>query len=145
MIKLDVPSELKSRPTIPLAPLIDIVFITLIFYMTLSIFYQLENELSISVPKSTESKEAVRSPGEIIINIDQKGKVVVNQRSFAPEELEAMLQRITSLYPNQPVIIRADKKTYHESVVRVLDACAAANIWNVAFSTLKDSGPDSGN
>ncbi|MDP3920242.1 MAG: biopolymer transporter ExbD [Candidatus Omnitrophota bacterium] len=128
----------KTDLGFPLAPLVDIVFITLIFYMTLSIFYQLENELSISVPKAGQSEEVVRSPGEIIINIDREGKVVVNQKTFEQDALETMLKRIASLYPNQPVIIRADQKTYHESVIRVLDACAAADIWNIAFSTLKE-------
>jgi len=138
MLRLEPSEHQRSKPMIQMAPLIDIVFITLIFYMTLSIFYQLEHELSISVPKSEQSKEVVRSPGEIIINIDDKGRVVVNQRELRGGDLEAMLKKISSLYPNQPVIIRADKKTYHESVVKVLDACAAADIWNIAFSTMKE-------
>ncbi len=138
MIRLDPAEMQKAQPGIPLAPLIDIVFITLIFYMTLSIFYQLETELSISVPRSEESQETVRSPGEIIINLHDDGKIIVNQKPLAVQELEGMLKRISSLYPSQPVIIRADKKTYHEDVIRVLDACAAANIWNIAFSTVKE-------
>jgi biopolymer transport protein ExbD len=121
-----------------MAPFIDIVFIILIFYMTLSVFYQLETELSISVPKSEESKETMRSPGEIIINVNDKGRVTVNQKELKGDELGKMLKRVSALYPSQPVIIRADKKTYHEHVVKVLDACAAANIWNIAFSTIKD-------
>jgi len=138
MIKLDPQAQHKPTPSIPIAPLIDIVFITLIFYMTLSIFYQLETELSISVPKAEQSEEVMRSPGEIIINLDREGVVVVNQKTLDYEGLQKMLQRISTLYPNQSIIIRADKKTYHESVVKVLDACAAANIWNIAFSTLKE-------
>ena len=138
MIKLDPQAQHKPTPSIPIAPLIDIVFITLIFYMTLSIFYQLETELSITVPRAEQSEEVMRSPGEIIINVDREGVVVVNQKTLDDEGLQKMLQRISTLYPNQSIIIRADKKTYHESVVKVLDACAAANIWNIAFSTLKE-------
>jgi len=138
MIKLDPQAQHKPTPSIPIAPLIDIVFITLIFYMTLSIFYQLETELSITVPRAEQSEEVMRSPGEIIINLDREGVVVVNQKTLDYEGLQKMLQRISTLYPNQSIIIRADKKTYHESVVKVLDACAAANIWNIAFSTLKE-------
>jgi len=138
LIHLAPPEYQISRPTVQLAPLIDIVFITLIFYMTLSIFYQLETELSISVPRAEESKEVLRSAGEIIINVHQDGRVVVNQKELDSAKLERMLKQIAALYPSQPVIIRADKKTYHEAVVRVLDACAAANIWNIAFSTLKE-------
>ena len=128
----------KQRPIIHMAPLIDIVFITLIFFMTLSIFTQLESELSISVPKAKESKEAFRSPGEIIINITKDGKVTVNQRELTYSGLGEMLKRISALFPNQPVIIRADEKTYHKFVVKVLDACASADIWNISFSTIKE-------
>jgi len=138
MIKLGLKDYQKSTPTLQLAPLIDIIFITLIFYMTLSVFYQMETELSVSVPISQNSEESVRSPGEIIINVDKSGKVIVNQKQLTDADLRKMLNRISSLYPNQPVIIRADEKTYHESVVRVLDACAEANIWNIAFSTAKE-------
>lgn len=138
MLKLEPSESAKAKPAIPLAPLIDIVFITLVFWMTLSVFYQLEHELSISVPRAEQSREVVRSPGEIIINIDREGRVVVNQKHFEPAELEAMLKRIAQLYPNQPVIIRADGATRHEHVIRVLDSCASADIWNIAFSTQKE-------
>jgi len=134
----DVSSEQKQGPAIQMAPLIDMVFITLIFFMTLSVFYQIESEINISVPKAKEAKITQRSPGEIVINIRTDGTVVVNQQKLTHGELRAMLQKISSLFPNQPVIVRADRKTYHEDVVRVLDACASANIWNIAFATTKE-------
>jgi biopolymer transport protein ExbD len=138
MPRFDTPELQQERPIIQMAPLIDIVFLTLIFFMTLSIFTQLESELNISVPKAKESKEAVRSPGEIVINVDKEGTVVVNQRLLDYEELKSMLKRISTLFPNQPVIIRADEQTYHRSVIKVLDACAGADIWNISFSTIKE-------
>lgn len=138
MSKYTVPENLKQRPIIQMAPLIDIVFLMLIFFMTLSIFSQLESELNISVPKAKEAKQTVRSPGEIIINITKEGKVVVNQRNLSPDKLGDMLQQVSTLFPNQPVIIRADEKTYHKFVVRVLDSCAKADIWNISFSTIKE-------
>lgn len=138
MFRLDPSDKLKAEPAVPMAPLIDIVFITLIFFMTISVLQQLETEINISVPKAEQSKDVNRSPGEVIINVDSTGTIVVNQRKLDPRALEGMLKKISTLYPNQPVIIRADKKTYHESVVRVLDACAAAGVWNIAFATTKD-------
>lgn len=138
MFRFDVPQQLKGDPMVPIAPMLDIVFIILFFFMAMSVLYQVETEIGISVPKAEQSRESDRTPGEIIINVDSKGVIVVNQRKLDQPNLEAMLKKVASLYPNQPVIIRADKKTYHESVVRVLDACAAANVWNIAFATTKD-------
>jgi len=120
-----------------MAPLIDIVFITLVFFMTMSIFSQMETELNISVPKASESEDVVRGPGEIIININKKGVIIVNQRKLDIIKLEEMLKKISSLFLNQPVIIRADEKTYHEHIVDVLNVCAKANIWNISFATTK--------
>jgi len=94
--------------------------------------------LSITVPKAKESKEAVRSPGEIIINITKDGAVIVNQRRLEDSDLQEMLKRISALFPNQPVIIRADENTYHKFVINVLNACAGANIWNISFATTKE-------
>ena len=138
MSKFVISEYQEQRPVVQMATLIDIVFLTLVFFMTLSIFSQLESELSISVPKAQEAKEAIRSPGEIIINIAKEGTVIVNQRKLNYPELGNMLKRVSTLFPNQPVIIRADEKTYHKFVVKVLDACASANIWNVSFSTIKE-------
>ena len=137
-VNLRISEYQKQRPSIQIAPLIDIVFLTLIFFMVLSIFNQLESEISISVPKARESKETVRGPGEIIINIKKDGTVIVNQKRLSHEKLEKMLKKISALFPNQPVIIRADEETYHKYVVKVLDACAGADIWNVSFATIKE-------
>jgi len=137
-VNLHISDYQKQRPVIQMAPLIDIIFLILIFFMVLSIFNQLESEISISVPKARESEEIVRSPGEIIINIMKDGSIIVNQKRLTYENLEKMLQKISTLFPNQPVIIRADEKTYHKYVVKVLDACAGADIWNVSFATLKE-------
>ena len=124
----------QERPVIQMAPLIDIIFLTLVFFMTLSVFAQLESEINISVPKSQTAKEVMRSPGEIIINVTQEGKFIVNQKLLEAEELENMLMKVSALFPDQPVIIRADEKTMHKHIVRVLDACAGANIWDISFA-----------
>ena len=70
--------------------------------------------------------------------MSKDGTVIVNQRRLNHDELKDMLKRISTLFPNQPVIIRADKDTYHKFVVAVLDSCASADIWNISFSTIKE-------
>jgi biopolymer transport protein ExbD len=133
-----VDNAFVERPQIQLAPLIDIMFLLLIFFMAAFVFFELETELNISVPSADESKEIVRSPGEIIINVRSDGTVVVNQRKLTYEELALMLKRISGLYKGQPVIIRGDKETRHKHIVRILDICAGTDIWNVSFATMKE-------
>ena len=138
MFKIEIPEFHRQKPVIQLIPLVDILFYTLIFLMTIAVLERMETELSISVPKASEGKSSARAPGEIVINVDRGGRMIVNQKTVGQDELEKILKRIAGLYPNQPVIIRADAKTHHESVIRVLDACAASGIWNIAFSTIKE-------
>jgi len=135
MAKLDPFEQFKQPPVFPMAPLIDIVFLTLVFFMTLSVFSQLESEINISVPKSSQAREMVRSPGEVIINVTKEGEYYVNQQLLTTRGLEEMLGKVSVLFPDQPVIIRADEKTYHQYIINVLDICARANIWDVSFST----------
>lgn len=131
-------NAMQERPTIQMAPLIDIVFLLLIFFMAASVFHQLETEIDITVPTAKESTEIQRSPGEIIINIRKDGTIIVNQKRLSNKELENMLYRVAELYKGQPIIIRADKKTYHKDVIKVLDISAGAGIWNVSFATMKE-------
>ena len=138
MLRINPSDQFKQTPVIPMAPLIDIVFLTLVFFMTISVFSQLESEINISVPKSTEAKEMSRAPGEVIINVTKDGEYFVNQQLLDHKGLEEMLARVARLFPDQPVIIRADEKTYHKYIVNVLDACTKANIWDVSFSTATD-------
>jgi biopolymer transport protein ExbD len=126
-----------QRPSVQMAPLIDVVFLLLIFFMAASVFYQLETEMNIAVPEAEESVDIQRSPGEIIVNITRDGEIIVNGRELQHEDLERMLTRISRLYSGQPVIIRADRRTYHKDVIQVLDICAGAGIWNVSFATMK--------
>ncbi len=138
MIKFDVSPYLKQRPDINMTSMIDIMFINLLFFMSLFVYFHFETELNISVPKAAASKEAAASSQEIIINIGKEGEVVVGQKSMDLSELSALLKRTAALYPRQAVILRADQKTYHERVVQVLDTCAKANIWNISFATTKE-------
>lgn len=138
-MKLQNNDQQNQGPIVQMAPLIDIVFLTLVFFMALSIYGQWETELNISVPKAEHSEEASRQPGEIIVNITEKGEYFVNQRQLEITELKTLFSDLAEFFPDQSVIIRADESVIHKHVVNVLDACANANIWNISFSTIQES------
>lgn len=139
MISYELSEIEKQRPQFQMTPMIDIVFLNLIFFMALFVYFQFETELNISVPKAQASAPSQRTVGEIVINILKDGQVVVNQKPLAPSELGALLQKTAQLFPGQAVILRADERTYHEHVIRVLDQCAKAKIWNISFATTQES------
>ena len=124
-----------ATPGFQIAPMVDIVFLLLIFFLVTWNFSRNETELEVKVPKAREGKETRRAVGEVILNIKSDGTVVMNRRSMDSTALLETLTKIVSLYPDQAVILRADENTDYRHVVDVLDACRRANIWNVAFAT----------
>ena len=119
----------------PMAPMIDVVFLLLCFFVTAQIFSQWETEINITLPTARTGETPQRLPGEIIINIEVDGTTSVNQRSLEADQLASLLVELAAMYPGQPVLIRADKRAPYEHVVRVLDLCRQADIWNIAFAT----------
>jgi len=119
-----------------MAPMIDIVFLLLIFFMAATLYAKWETKMDIKVPTADTGVDGARQPGEIIINIDRVGQIWVNDANQAPARLEALLAQVSQEFPDQPVIIRADAKTEHAYVISVLDVCRKVNIWNVAFAAL---------
>jgi biopolymer transport protein ExbD len=120
-----------------IAPMIDIVFLLLIFFLVTWNFSRDELELDVQVPTAREGKESRRAVGEVILNVKADGSVVMNRREMNMEELQAALTRIAELYPDQAVVLRGDETTEYSRIVEVLDVCRSANIWNVAFATSK--------
>jgi len=119
-----------------MTPMIDVIFLLLVFFISGTIFAQWERALGVKVPVASEAQQIDRSPGEIIINVTADGRIIVNQTELTIEQLGKMLSRISELFSDQAVIIRGDKDVDFGKIVQVLDTCAAANIWNVSFATI---------
>ena len=138
MINFKQNEYVKPLPIVQMIPLIDVLFVTLSFFMALFLNFNFESELNISVPQAKAGVESKMSPEEIVINIMKDGSIVVNRKKVSIDQLSALLQKTSDLYPSQAVVLRADQKTYHEHVVRILDTCAKSKIWNVSFATTKE-------
>ena len=129
-------ARMQAEPSgIAIAPMVDVVFLLLIFFLVTWNFARYETELDVKVPTAKEGKESRRSVGEVIINVKTDGSIVMNRKTLTPEELGGTLRKIAELYPDQAVILRGDEGADYRHIVAVLDVCRGANIWNVAFAT----------
>ena len=129
-------TDKKSRaPVLALTSMLDVIFLLLCFFVTVSVFSQWESEISIKLPSSKTSEQPERLPGEIIVNLTREGVVKVNGMAMPLAELKTRLAKIAKFYPGQPVIIRADKDTRYESLVEVMDTCREADVWNFSLAT----------
>lgn len=128
---------------IQMAPLIDIVFIVLVLFMTTSVYGALESELDVTLPTADSAVQAERTRGEIYINLMKDGSIVLNDKTITIDELQGVLDRVAEYFPGGAVIIRGDKDAVLGQAVAVLNACRKADIQSVSFAAMSEE-PDGG-
>ena len=121
-----------------LAPMLDIVFLLLIFFVVTQKIILNEQDLKVKVPTAPKTTEEVsRAIDEIIINAREENDeliITIDREVFTREQLAAMLQRMVAVNPSQPVRIRADAEMRWQKVADVISTCSQAGVWNVSFS-----------
>jgi biopolymer transport protein ExbD len=125
--------------SVDLTPLIDVVFLLLIFFMVSTTFTK-ESHLEIDLPQSSAepAKPAVK---EIEVIINAKGEYAVNDRSLvnnSEETLKKAVQKLSEGNTKIPFIITADAKTSHEYVVRVMDVAGQLGFVQLSITTQRN-------
>ncbi len=123
-----------------LTPLIDVVFLLLIFFMV-STTFERESELSIDLPESS-GEEAVAEKFVIEISIDGQGRYFINQRKLKDDTIGSLKRGIREVRAEQgddssepKLIISADQNTPHQAVVRAMDAARQLGLVHLTFAT----------
>ena len=127
-----------KAPALALTSMLDVIFLLLCFFVTASVFSQWESEISISLPSASSSEMPSRLPGEVILNVARDGSVTVNAKKLTLSDLGERLRKVADFYPGQPVVIRADRETSYDSLVKVLDTCRVAGVWNFSLATVEE-------
>ncbi len=120
---------------IQLAPMVDVVFLLLCFFVAAQMFARFETEIDITVPTAKTGMAPERLPGEIILNITEGGEVVINGVSLDMDELHSKLTRLAELWPGQPVLIRCGGSTEYRHVIDIVDLCRQCDIYRISFAT----------
>lgn len=124
-----------AEPEFSMAPLIDIVFQLLIFFMVATTYSNKEKELGIDLP-TTQSGESSVAPQELVINVFRDGRITLGGRDVERDDLAAALAQAADGNVEIAVTIRGDRQVAHETVVAVLDACGIAGLSNLSVGTL---------
>ena len=131
---LRFPAKKRTRPTIHLTALIDIVFLLLIFFLLASSFVE-QAGVAIIVPE-IESEGSGLLP-EIIVQIDQNGTILIDDTDVNQRQLTTILKlRIKSL-AKDTVVIQADRRVQYDTVVEVIDAAKLAGAKNLILVTTR--------
>lgn len=125
-VKLKQSSAVSS---LSITPLIDVVFLLLIFFLVSSRFAEEERELDLNLPSVTEALPASAQPDEIVINVDSEGRYFIDGAFRQVEQVEQILLRAKANNPlTQTVVIRGDKKADWEMVAVAMGLCKKAGI-----------------
>lgn len=130
------PNRRREEPDVNLTPLIDVVFLLLIFFMVSTTFTQ-ESEISIELPQASgeTSKEEKRL---VEISIDAQGRYFVNQQQLINTQLATLkraMQQQAGTRKSPKLIISADRRTPHEAVVKAMDAARQLGYVHLTFAT----------
>ena len=128
----------KERLDVNLTPLIDVVFLLLIFFMVTTTFNQ-QAELRVDLPEASSQEQAL----EVIpieITIDPSGAYFVNGQGLTNNQAKTLyqsLQKIVAGDKEKSVIIRADASTPHQAVVTAMDTVAKLGLSKLSIATSK--------
>ncbi len=119
----------RALAALNITPLIDVVFLLLIFFLVATRFAEEDLEMDFPMPTASEAMPMVIEPKEIFVNIDRTGKIHFNGGIVTEQQLEGHLRTAKSANPlTQSVIIRADKRVELQPAVSVMNLCKKVGI-----------------
>jgi biopolymer transport protein ExbD len=119
---------------INITPMLDIVFIMLIFFIVTTSFVK-EKGLEVSRPSNAPPKETKQKHGPIVVKIDGSSNISLQGRILEPKAVQANLERQRAEKPESPLIVASHPDAETEALVTVLDAAKAVNIGSVSVAT----------
>ena len=126
----------RSEISIELAPLIDVVFLLLIFFMVSTTFIR-ESELSVDLPEA-ESQQQQLEEDVVEVTISADGEYAVNGRMLADNTLATLMRALADTKKDdvrRKLVINADANARHQSVVRAMDAAGQLGLTQLSITT----------
>ncbi|MEA2083441.1 MAG: biopolymer transporter ExbD [Thermodesulfobacteriota bacterium] len=122
---------------INMAPLIDLVFLLLIFFMVTTSFVK---ETGIDVHRPMASTATLKEKGSILIGVSADGRIFLEKKQIDVRSVRAHVERCVAENPEGAVVIVADKTSHTGVVIKVMDQCRLAGARNVSIAASKPDG-----
>ena len=134
----------QKRPDllVDITPLIDVVFLLLIFFMV-STTFEKQAKLKIALPEASTQAQ-LQDTQSVVIGIDAMGRYHINDRQLVnsqKETLKLALQKTVGDNKDTSLILRADARTPHQAVVNAMDVAAQLGLTRLSIATLDKSAP----
>ena len=123
-----------EQPTLNLTPMIDIVFLLIIFFMVGTKFAEWESKLALKVPQVKQTGALAPAPDKRVVNVYRDGQVALDREFMSLDELTNRLASARRQYDDLGVIVRGDAEGSFQNVADVLGACREAGITDMGIS-----------
>ena len=130
--------EPEEESGINMTPLIDMVFLLLIFFLVATTIAQEERDNSVKLPRASQDRPLSETPPQLTINILQDGTLTAVGKPVSWQELAGMLADTARNQPQRMVLIRADEKSYHMYYAAVVRICREVGITEAKIAYLLD-------
>ncbi|GGO67824.1 ExbD/TolR family protein [Bowmanella pacifica] len=121
----------EEEATIDLTPMLDVVFIMLIFFIVTASFVK---EAGIDVNRPEAATAVKKDRANILIAISDKNEIWINKRRIDERAVQANIERLYAENPQGSVVIQADKKATTETLIKVMDASRSAGVFDVSIA-----------
>ena len=121
-------THLDEQPSLNLTPMIDIVFLLIIFFMVGTKFTELERKITLRVPEVTDRGALSAAPERRIVNVYRDGTITLDGQTVTLDELTSQLTEVRRQYEDLGVLVRGDAESYFQGVASVLNACRQAGV-----------------
>lgn len=121
----------EEEATIDMTPMLDVVFIMLIFFIVTASFVK---EAGIDVNRPEAATAVKKDRANILVAISEKGEIWINKRKIDVRAVQANIERLYAENPQGTVVIQADRKATTDVLIKVMDASRAAGINDVSIA-----------
>ena len=123
--------EEEEEAEINMTPMLDVVFIMLIFFIVTASFVK---EAGIDVNRPEAATAVKKERANILIAISDKGEIWINKRRVDVRAVQANVERLHAENPQGTVVIQADKKATTDVLIKVMDGARAAGVYDVSIA-----------
>jgi len=127
----NVLQEQEEQEEINMTPMLDVVFILLIFFIVTASFVK---EAGIEVNRPEAATAVKKERANILVAISDKGEIWINKRRVDERAVQANIERLKAENPQGTVVIQADKKATTDTLIKVMDAARAAGVFDVSIA-----------
>ena len=130
-----ISKETSEAESLNITPLIDVVFLLIIFFLVATSFQRIQRELEVDLPSAKTAATVSTDIQPIAVTVSKDGTITMAEKEVLLEDLPERLRAAVASARKPRVFVRGDAKTFHENIIDVLSACQEAGITDVSLAT----------